>query len=104
MQDVKAVLFDVFGTVVDWRSSLIEDLRAFGHSRGITADWPALVDAWRGPINDPNEHDEGAQASERPPHLRSGVDRPRRAHPGAPLSADPFRSVDGIQVAYPKPG
>lgn len=48
MQDVKAVVFDVFGTVVDWRSSLIEDLQEFGHSRGISADWPALVDAWRG--------------------------------------------------------
>jgi len=48
MHDVKAVLFDVFGTVVDWRSSLIEDLQAFGASRGIVADWPVLVDAWRG--------------------------------------------------------
>lgn len=48
MPDVKAVLFDVFGTVVDWRSSLIEDLQELGRSRRITADWAALVDAWRG--------------------------------------------------------
>jgi len=48
MPEVKAILFDVFGTVVDWRSSLIEDLQSFGQSRGIPADWPALVDAWRG--------------------------------------------------------
>jgi 2-haloacid dehalogenase len=47
MHDVKAILFDVFGTVVDWRSSLIADLEAFGATRGIGADWPALVDAWR---------------------------------------------------------
>jgi 2-haloacid dehalogenase len=48
MADVQAILFDVFGTVVDWRASLIEDLHAFGQSRGIAADWPALADAWRG--------------------------------------------------------
>ncbi len=45
---VKALIFDVFGTVVDWRGSLIEDLTNFGAARGIAADWPALVDAWRG--------------------------------------------------------
>lgn len=41
------IVFDTFGTVVDWRSSLIADLTAFGQKRGISADWPALVDAWR---------------------------------------------------------
>lgn len=46
-RDVKALVFDVFGTVVDWRSSLIEDLTAWGAARGIKADWTALVDAWR---------------------------------------------------------
>ncbi|HEY0422110.1 MAG TPA: haloacid dehalogenase type II, partial [Rhodopila sp.] len=42
-----AIVFDTFGTVVDWRSSLIADLSAYGSSRGVTADWPALIDAWR---------------------------------------------------------
>jgi 2-haloacid dehalogenase len=42
-----AIVFDVFGTVVDWRGSLIADLSAYGGKRGITADWTALVDAWR---------------------------------------------------------
>lgn len=42
-----AIVFDTFGTVVDWRSSLIADLSTYGASRGIQADWPALVDAWR---------------------------------------------------------
>jgi 2-haloacid dehalogenase len=42
-----AIVFDTFGTVVDWRSSLIADLSAYGASRGIQADWPVLVDAWR---------------------------------------------------------
>jgi 2-haloacid dehalogenase len=42
-----AIVFDTFGTVVDWRSSLIADLTTYGSGRGITADWSALVDAWR---------------------------------------------------------
>jgi 2-haloacid dehalogenase len=41
------IVFDTFGSVVDWRGSLIADLTAFGQARGVTADWPALVDAWR---------------------------------------------------------
>lgn len=44
----RAVLFDVFGTVVDWRGSLIADLTEWGGQRGIAADWTGLVDAWRG--------------------------------------------------------
>ncbi len=43
----KAIVFDTFGTVVDWRSSLITDLSAYGSTRGVATDWPALVDAWR---------------------------------------------------------
>ena len=43
-----AIVFDTFGTVVDWRGSLIAELTALGRERGIEADWPALVDAWRG--------------------------------------------------------
>ena len=42
-----AIVFDTFGTVVDWRSSLIAELTAFGRERDINADWTALVDAWR---------------------------------------------------------
>jgi 2-haloacid dehalogenase len=43
----KALIFDTFGTVVDWRQSLIEDLDLFGRAWGIQADWAGLVDAWR---------------------------------------------------------
>src|SRR5258708_32831797 len=46
-KNIKALVFDVFGTVVDWRTSLIDELTAFGKQRNITADWTALVDAWR---------------------------------------------------------
>ena len=48
MLDVKALLFDVFGTVVDWRTSLVEELAAWGTARGLRVDWAGLVDAWRG--------------------------------------------------------
>lgn len=44
---VKALVFDVFGTVVDWRTSLISELSWWGDERGITADWTGFVDAWR---------------------------------------------------------
>ena len=44
---VKAILFDTFGTVVDWRGSLISDLSGWAEHRGITGDWVSLVDAWR---------------------------------------------------------
>ena len=46
--DVQALLFDVFGTVVDWRSSLIDDLGRFGAGKGVKADWAAFADDWRG--------------------------------------------------------
>ena len=45
---VKALVFDVFGTVVDWRSSLIDDFTAWEKKRGVRGDWTSLVDAWRG--------------------------------------------------------
>ena len=46
--EVKALIFDVFGTVVDWRNSIIEQAAAFGQVRGIERDWAAFADAWRG--------------------------------------------------------
>jgi len=48
MNGVRAILFDVFGTVVDWRGSLIRDFSAWGADRGLTVEWAGLVDAWRG--------------------------------------------------------
>ena len=46
--DVHALLFDVFGTVVDWRTSIIDDLSQFGAERGLEVDWAAFTDDWRG--------------------------------------------------------
>jgi len=45
--DVEVLLFDVFGTVVDWRSSLQRWFQRFGRENKLQADWPALVDDWR---------------------------------------------------------
>ncbi len=45
---VKALAFDVFGTVVDWRGSVIRDGEALGRRTGVMADWAAFADAWRG--------------------------------------------------------
>jgi 2-haloacid dehalogenase len=47
IEAVRALTFDVFGTVVDWRSSITEEGRAVGRSIGIEADWEAFADAWR---------------------------------------------------------
>ncbi|MCO5129359.1 MAG: haloacid dehalogenase type II [Xanthobacteraceae bacterium] len=48
LSSVKAMAFDVFGTVVDWRGSLIADLTQWAARRGLSGDWTGLVDAWRG--------------------------------------------------------
>jgi 2-haloacid dehalogenase len=45
--NVRAIVFDVFGTVVDWRGSLIDQLAGFGRKRGMDHDWAGLADAWR---------------------------------------------------------
>jgi len=42
---IRALCFDVFGTVVDWRSSVIAEGRALGARLGLRADWAALTDA-----------------------------------------------------------
>jgi len=47
MVDVDALFFDVFGTVVDWRTSVARGLESYGAGRGIKADWGRLADAWR---------------------------------------------------------
>lgn len=45
---VEALLFDVFGTVVDWRGSIARLGAAFAAQRNISGvDWAAFADAWR---------------------------------------------------------
>jgi 2-haloacid dehalogenase len=45
---VQALLFDVFGTVVDWRGSCIRELTAFGNGRGLDLNWTQFAEDWRG--------------------------------------------------------
>jgi 2-haloacid dehalogenase len=48
MPAVDVLAFDVFGTVVDWRGSLIDAIPRHLEPHGLTADPAALADAWRG--------------------------------------------------------
>ena len=45
--DIEIIAFDVFGTLVDWRTSITADLARVGERAGLRADWPAIADAWR---------------------------------------------------------
>ncbi len=44
---MRALVFDVFGTVVDWRGSIIREGRRLGRAKGLRVDWAAFADAWR---------------------------------------------------------
>jgi len=46
--DIRALTFDVFGTVVDWRSGIIREGEALGRAKSIAIDWARFADAWRG--------------------------------------------------------
>src|SRR5271156_2002132 len=45
---IKALTFDVFGTVVDWRASIAREIEALGRAKGFSVDWLKFADAWRG--------------------------------------------------------
>jgi 2-haloacid dehalogenase len=52
---IKALVFDVFGTVVDWRSAILAEGAALSRAKGLAVDWPAFIGAWesvRRPIMD----------------------------------------------------
>jgi len=44
---VKALVFDVFGTVVDWRASVGRQVEALARQKGARVDGAAFADAWR---------------------------------------------------------
>jgi 2-haloacid dehalogenase len=44
---VQALVFDVFGTVVDWRSAVTDAAKTISGDRGTEVDWGAFADAWR---------------------------------------------------------
>jgi len=45
--EIKALLFDVFGTVVDWRGSITIEMERFGHTHQIDQNWEQFVLDWR---------------------------------------------------------
>jgi 2-haloacid dehalogenase len=47
VKPLRVLLFDVFGTLVDWRASLIDLAEAMASRTGEQADWAAVVDDWR---------------------------------------------------------
>lgn len=48
LRNLAAITFDVFGTVVDWRGSIIEEGERVWRARGLDVDWADFADAWRG--------------------------------------------------------
>jgi hypothetical protein len=47
IRQVKAVVFDTFGTVVDWRSSIMEEGAAWAKAKNLNVDWARFADRWR---------------------------------------------------------
>jgi 2-haloacid dehalogenase len=47
LANVKACVFDVFGTVVDWRSSVIAEATRWAVAKSVTIDWTEFTDRWR---------------------------------------------------------
>ncbi len=45
--DVKALVFDTFGTVVDWRGSIIREGEEWGKEKNLQIDWGKFADRWR---------------------------------------------------------
>ena len=45
--EIKALTFDVFGTVTDWRSTVIREGQDLGKQKGLDIDWVEFADAWR---------------------------------------------------------
>ncbi len=72
-ETLKALVFDVFGTVVDWRGSIAEQGRALEPALGKTVDWLAFAEDWRA-------------------GYRPGIERVRNG-------ADPWRDTDQIHRA-----
>jgi len=47
ISSTQALIFDVFGTVVDWRGSIVAEGEVWGKSIGLTIDWARFSDRWR---------------------------------------------------------
>ena len=47
LKKVKALVFDTFGTIVDWRGSVTAEGMAWGKAKGLQIDWAQFADRWR---------------------------------------------------------
>ena len=45
--DIKLLVFDTFGTVVDWRGTIVAEGQELSRAKGLSVDWGAFADAWR---------------------------------------------------------
>ena len=79
----KALLFDVFGTVVDWRGSIIRECRALAAAKKLDLDCVAFADAWRAGYR---------PAMDRVRRRRSALDEHRR-----PAPLDPGRDPEPVR-------
>ena len=70
MPDVKALVFDTFGTVVDWRNGVAREARTILSPLGFSLDWLAFADAWRA-------------------QYQPGMDEVRTGHVGRPGEGGP---------------
>ena len=48
LASLKAIVFDTFGTVVDWRTSVIREVTSLAREKGLVVDGAKFADAWRG--------------------------------------------------------
>ena len=81
---VKALVFDTFGTVVDWRSSVAAEVAALAKQKGLPVDAAQFADAWRAGYG---------PSMNRVRTRRAAVDEARRAAPDDARS-DPRRFQD----------
>lgn len=47
LADVQALVFDVFGTVADWRGTIIQEGNQLNARKGYEVDWGEFADRWR---------------------------------------------------------
>jgi 2-haloacid dehalogenase len=80
--DCRALIFDVFGTLVDWRTSVARQARALLAPVGVDVDWHAFADAWRARYQPAMEE------------VRSGRE------PYVPLDTLHRRNLDGALEAF----
>src|SRR2546421_13111794 len=47
LSEIKALTFDVFGTVVDYRGTIMPEGQRLNQAKGLSVDWAQFADAWR---------------------------------------------------------